>query len=1334
MEAININAINDIKLRDPAQWAAWKFRVKVLLRAAGVLGIVDGSSPRPVEAKEEFAAWADNDAKAQNIIVGRLAEKTISQVLSCTTAKQIWDRLHTVFEQKGNLSIHIAQEKFYNLRFNENDTVANFLGRFEETLATLESLGVKITTSMVITKITSSLPTSYKHFVSAWESVPAEKQTYEELSSRLLVEELRMKDGASSTSEAFKAVKKGRKCFKCGLEGHYKFECGKGQFTSKKNKFCNFCKKSNHSTSECWFKHKSKNSRLPSYNDKDKSSNAFHVSMLPALNAQTCQGRNTWIMDSGASEHMCHNIKCFTDYESFPLPKQIIIGDGTVIHAKGVGIIHLQAYNGTEWTETSLNGALYVPDMKLNLFSVSSATDKGYVLEMNKEKCIFRKNNKQQICAIAHRKDRLYIMKFRYKENEIACVGKVSDNLLEWHSKMGHQDIEQVKNVLKRSKISVSPNSGKSTCEDCLKGKLHKQPFPLSEVRGQQPGEILHMDLCGPMEVSSLGGAYYYLLIKDDYSRFRTVYFLSNKSDTVKHINKFLMYITNNLGHKVKIIRSDNGKEFINQQMQFIMDKMGIIHQTSCAYTPEQNGCAEREVRTVTEAARTMLLSSSLNKNLWAEAVNTAVYVLNRTSKSRVKDVTPYELWFNKGIFDIKQLKVFGSKVSVHVPQQKRLKWDSKSEIGYFVGYGENTKGYRVYFPDKNEVLIKREVIFIQQKEYYNTSKEHIPEETEWPVEYLEEEHETRQDNEYHSFYEEDTMSMHDLMIEEQENQEEIIQKETECLPSDKKYLDEPGCLQSSHEIEESVQKEQEINRPSRRKVTPQWLDQYETGFVTYNEPLTYEEAMTKDDKDKWKEAINREMDTLNANNTFTVVSKIPKGTNIISTKWVFKIKDTDEGKLYKARLVARGFEQRDGISDVYSPVAKLGTFRLFMALANKLKQSVYQMDVVSAFLHGDIKEIVYIKLHTGEICKLNKSLYGLKKAPKYWNEKFDNFITKLGFTRSKNDSCLYFKREEGKYMYVLLYVDDILYFGSDQQEIQCFKVRLSQNFKMKDLGLVSTYLGIKIKQKDGITTLNQEKYLISILKNYQMLNCNPVSTPIDQNFNFQILQRERSESSEIETKCRQLIGSLLYAACGTRPDICVAVSFLSRFQHCASQMLYKCLKRILRYIKGTLQLSLVYNCSSALVEGYVDADWAGDMHDRKSTSGYIFKLFGCTILWYSKKQICVSLSSTESEYIALSLCIVEANWLKNLLTEFNIKCNNITIYEDNQSVIKLAYNSENIKRLKHIDIRYKYIVEQVNKGLISLKYINTSENIADIFTKPLGKTMFEKLRNELLK
>lgn len=315
-----------------------------------------------------------------------------------------------------------------------------------------------------------------------------------------------------------------------------------------------------------------------------------------------------------------------------------------------------------------------------------------------------------------------------------------------------------------------------------------------------------------------------------------------------------------------------------------------------------------------------------------------------------------------------------------------------------------------------------------------------------------------------------------------------------------------------------------------------------------------------------------------------------------------------------------------------------------------------------------------------------------------------------------------------------MIYVDDLLVFGTDNNEIASFKQTLSNNFHMKDLGLAKNYLGITIKQNKGATIISQEKYLLAVLDKFKMTNCKAISTPMDQNFNVELLKRDKSESIDVEMKCRQLIGCLMYAVSGTRPDLCVAVGFLSRFQHCASEILLKSLKRVLRYIKGTLTLSLIYKSNDSGIQGFVDADWAGDVNDRKSTSGYLFKIHDCLVSWYCKKQFSVSLSSTESEYIALSTAITEACLLKNLLNDFNMPNCEIEIFEDNQSVIKLVYNNENNKRLKHIDVRYHYIMEKVKENFVNLKYVKTEDNVADILTKPLGKILFEKCRSFMLK
>lgn len=532
-----------------------------------------------------------------------------------------------------------------------------------------------------------------------------------------------------------------------------------------------------------------------------------------------------------------------------------------------------------------------------------------------------------------------------------------------------------------------------------------------------------------------------------------------------------------------------------------------------------------------------------------------------------------------------------------------------------------------------------------------------------------------------------------------------------------------------------------QMREPSQRK-------RKQTSFYKCNnvvlldekEPRTYQEAMRHENASEWEKAMKTELNTLAENRTWEFCDK-PNDCKVISSKWVFKIKYNNGVKHYKARLVARGFEQNDDIdyNDIYAPVAKLTTFRLFVSVATMLKLPIHQMDVTGAFLYGEIKDDLYLQLPEGafsennNIVKLRKSLYGLKKSPKQWNEKFNSIMIKENFIKSKADSCLYIKCN-GKYkIYVLLYVDDILTFGTEENSVNEFKNMLCREFKMKNLGFISDFIGINVKQnlETGVTELSQKEYLENVLKRFHMENCKPVSSPIDKNFVFNQSCNEKSDKG-IENLCRQILGCLMYAVCGTRPDLSISVSILSRYQNRANNMLLSALKRVLRYIKHTLDYKLVYKCNGeGRLIGYCDANWGGDLVDRKSTTGYCFMFKNCMISWCSKKQCSVSLSSTESEYISMSMAAGEACWLINIIKDLfqNENMYPVTIFSDNQSAIKVA-STECIKRLKHIDIRYHYVRELITKGKIVVKYVKTEDQLADALTKPVNARSLLKFVN----
>lgn len=387
-------------------------------------------------------------------------------------------------------------------------------------------------------------------------------------------------------------------------------------------------------------------------------------------------------------------------------------------------------------------------------------------------------------------------------------------------------------------------------------------------------------------------------------------------------------------------------------------------------------------------------------------------------------------------------------------------------------------------------------------------------------------------------------------------------------------------------------------------------------------------------------------------------------------------------------------------------------------------------MDVVCAFLNGDIDETVYMQKPDGfqsdsnSVLRLNKSLYGLKKSPKYWNNKLNDFLLKQGYQRSAYDLCLYVKNGT----YILVYVDDILLFSDDQIEIKWLKEHFNENFKMKDLGNISKFLGMHITQEKDKIIINQTEYIKLILKKFNMDQCKPVTVPIEPNFIY-----SGDYDSKYEAKCRSLIGALLYVSLCSRPDIMVSVSILARYQHIANECLWIALKRVLRYLQGTINLSLEFPGDNQAVdiEAYADADWAGDVATRKSTSGFVIKLFGCLILWQSRRQSSVSLSTAEAEYISASEACSELIWTLNIIDELGIQVTKpVTLHEDNQAAIKMAAGQS--KRCKHIDIRYHFIRSKIEEKIIQLKYVDSNNQLADIFTKPLHYPKLMNIRTRL--
>ena len=501
-------------------------------------------------------------------------------------------------------------------------------------------------------------------------------------------------------------------------------------------------------------------------------------------------------------------------------------------------------------------------------------------------------------------------------------------------------------------------------------------------------------------------------------------------------------------------------------------------------------------------------------------------------------------------------------------------------------------------------------------------------------------------------------------------------------------------------------------------------------------EPSSYKEAMSFPASLKWEEAMKEEMDSLKHNGTWELMD-LPAGRKAVRCKWVYRLKFNAAGEpyRYKARLVAKGFTQVYGLDydETFSPVARLDTMRSLLALATLEDWEIHQVDVKSAFLKGDLDKEIYMQQPEGfqvvgqekKVCHLLKAIYGLKQASRQWHRKLRSALLDMGFTQLSADTSVYVYRHQGGITILMVYVDDITIMGNDAAHLISVKQELAKRFDLTDLGELDYFLGIRVTRdrKHRILELDQSKYIRDVLIRFQMIDVTPAFTPLAAG--TQLIKSSHPVEDNDQafiTQYQSLVGSLMYAMLGTRPDLSFAVTKLSQFGSNPTEYHLKAAKHVLRYLSATQNNRLQFgSIDDNEITGYSDSDWAADQNDRHSTTGYTFLYAGGSICWASRKQPTVALSSTEAEYMAISDASRHAIWLRTLFTELGFKQPNpLPIHVDNKGSVDLALNPVHHKRTKHIDIKHHFIRQCLEDLSVGLVQIPTNENFADVLTKSL--------------
>ena len=496
------------------------------------------------------------------------------------------------------------------------------------------------------------------------------------------------------------------------------------------------------------------------------------------------------------------------------------------------------------------------------------------------------------------------------------------------------------------------------------------------------------------------------------------------------------------------------------------------------------------------------------------------------------------------------------------------------------------------------------------------------------------------------------------------------------------------------------------------------------------------------------------EINSLHKNDTIEIIER-PAGCRVLGLKWVFKIKEHIDGTIarYKVRCTALGNLQREGFDyqETFAPVVRYCTVRILLAISVSRGYFIHQMDVDTAFLYGEMTgPAVYIEVpadyplpehlvgKTNLVARVKKSLYGLKQAPRLWNDNIHACMTQYGFERSPFDACLYYRERGPSTLYVALYVDDLIIAGNTLEAVNEFKREMSKKYNMKDLGELRYCLGMEVMhdRTNSTLTIAQSKYCTDVLQRFGMSKANPAPTPLPPGIKLSKSMAPKTDEEKVKAEkfpYREIVGSLMYLMVSTRPDIAHAVGILSKYMNCHGSEHHAAAIHLLRYIKGTKKLGITYRGTKSPLEftGYSDADWAADLDTRRSTTAYLFMLAGGPVSWASKSQSTVALSSTRAEYMALTAASKDAMMLKNIGRSFHINAERpITVYEDNQGAIAMSSNPSTNSSSKHISIKEHFVREKVADGDITIKYLKTTEMLADALTKSLAKITLFKLRD----
>jgi hypothetical protein len=1376
------------------------FSVEATLDTIDLVEYVNGKIRTHKSSQTNYPNWRAANALVRSILITNMAEEVAIQMSHLRSAHEIWSEARRLFSGQTMTDFTLTITSLVTTKYVDGEDVAAHIAKMKGFRRDLMLMDRDLEDGLFACFLRISMPPSWNYVFAGlpqmYTSAEVERRIKDEHGIKANQESVATAFRAAQTNA------KGHEhshnsgdpyCTNCNKPGHWISGCwskgggaeGKGPRQKKKRPQ----KKNDAKDKEKKRKRKDHANQAVRDDDSDDESRSSHTTYMAS--SQSIFSSYQWLLDSAATTHICKVKSAFITFELKPGTIGGINNKAATLSILGRGDVRIiSKVDGRDDETITLRNVAYCPDAADNLISEGRLDRKGMEICRKNGKVTVRKPDGTTVMQ-GRLEGMLYplnvtIAPYSLYPTELAFSARYTESLDLWHRRFAHIYEDGLRYLVKHNLViglDLQTNGSLGPCDGCAKGKHPQAPFPTSYSRAKKILDRLHMDLQGPFD-ASIKGYRYVLAVVDDHSRLGWKKFLKLKSDASGEIKALITELENYTGRKVKIIRIDGGGEFADDELRDWFKSKGITLEISAPDTQQQNGVAERFNRTTHERGLSMLKEAGMTNGFWPEAHQYSNYARNRSPTKALTKTTPYEVFYKKKP-DVSTLRIFGSRCHVRIPKDKRKKLDAHSIDGVFCGFADQHKAYNIWIPSRHKFVTSRDVIVYEK----------LPEHEIEPII-------TSASGEGVILSKSATSEADNQIVAENERppaEPPPVVAETQTIPT-VSLPSSPAPIPTRNLPNQSVpaqpRRSERTVRPSWRQaavqtqkardletkaankatrdaraerrelkakaaaeaqVTPSEPSQpsqdLEVAHLAYmaaygpETPLSYHDAIKSSQADEWHKAMKEEFNMLMERGTW-VLEYLPEGRKSIGCRWTFVIKFGPNGEIlrFKARLVAQGFSQIIGIdfNDTFAPTIRLDTLRALLHLAAAHGWFRGQDDVTGAFLHSYITEVIYMRQPqgfddgSGRVCRLVRSLYGLRQAARCWNKLLHSELTKIGYHQAYSDNAVYVRLSANDDVTILaIHVDNVLSFGNTEAGLKLARNQLHKIFAMKEED-PSWVMGFQLidNRAQRTISINHRQYIDAILRRFNMHECEPIDTPLDHA--IVLSEKDCPATDEERAKMRnvpyrELVGALIWLSIVSRPDISFAATHLARFNANPGKTHWNSAKRVLRYLKGSRERQLTLGINSGNpneLTAYSDSDWGRDIDSRRSISGYVFLLGDSVIAWSSKQQPTVAVSATEGEYMSGSYATRQGLWLRRLLTEIGLELDDIptTLFLDNRGAMDLSKEARHHQRTKHIDIHHHFIHERVEDRTFEIIHCPSELMLADGLTKPLPRDGFSKM------